>query len=60
MHKRLRMKLKAGKYAGQYPLGISYVYFNKMYRAIVLDLIFFYIELVITDYPEEFKPDGRI
>jgi len=54
------MKLKTGTYAGQYPLGISYVYFNKMYKAIVLDLIFFYIELVIKDYPEEFNPDGRI
>lgn len=50
------MKIKTGTYtlAGQYPLGISYVYFNKMYRAIVLDLIFFYIELVITDYPDCF------
>ena len=47
------MKLKTGTYAGQYPLGISYVYFNKMYKAIVLDLILFYIELVITDYPDD-------
>jgi len=54
------MKLKTGTYAGQYPLGISYVYFNKMYKAIVLDLILFYIELVIKDYPKEFNPDGRI
>jgi len=54
------MKIKTGTYTEQYALGISYVYFNKMYRAIVLDLIFFYIELVITDYPDEFKPDGKI
>ena len=54
------MKIKTGTYAGQYPLGISYVYFNKMYRAIVLDLIFFYIELVIKDYPKDWNTNGGI
>ena len=42
------MKLKVGTYADQYSLGVSYVYFNKMYKAIVLDLIFFYIDLDVN------------
>ena len=53
------MKLKAGRYHNQLGLGISYMRINDvehnqvkgiMYRSIVLDLIFFYIELVINDY----------
>jgi hypothetical protein len=54
------MKIKVGTYHSQWGIGISYTYFNNLYRSIVLDLIFFYIEWVITDYPEEWKPDGRI
>lgn len=54
------MKLKVGRYHSQWGIGLNYVFFNNIYRAISLDLIFFYIELVITDYPEEFNPDGRI
>ena len=54
------MKLKVGRYHSQWGIGICYTHFNNLYRSIVLDLIFFYIELVITDYPKEWNPDGRI
>lgn len=57
------MKLKAGRYHNQWGLGISYMHTNNvennqvigiMYRSFVLELVFFYIEWVITDYPDEF------
>ena len=51
------MKLKIGRYHSQWGIGLNYVFFNNIYRAIILDLIFFYIELVITDYP---NGDGKI
>lgn len=54
------MKLKVGRYHSQWGLGISYQYFNNMFRSICIDLIFFYIELIIQDYPDEWFPDGRI
>jgi hypothetical protein len=31
-----------------------------MYQSIVLDLIFFYVELVIKDYPEDWASSGGI
>lgn len=46
------MKLKISKYHNGFRIGISYNYFNDIYKTIVLDLIFFYIELVIKDYPK--------
>jgi len=54
------MKIKVGRYHSQWGIGINYVYFNDMYRSISIELIFFYIELIIKDYPEEWEPDGRI
>jgi len=49
------MKLKIGKYHSQLGIGLTYTYFNGIYKAIVLDLVFFYIELVIKDYPKNEK-----
>ena len=46
------MKLKVGRYHSQWGLGICYTCFNNLYRSILLDFIFFYIELVITDNPK--------
>lgn len=54
------MKLKAGRYHSQWGLGISYQSFNGIFKSICLELIFFYVELVINDYPEEWGSDGRI
>ena len=47
------MKLKVGRYKSHWALGIVYTHFNNIYHSIVLDLIFFYIELVINDYPKQ-------
>ena len=49
------MKLKTGKYHSQLGIGLTYTYFNGIYKSIILDLVFFYIELVIKDYPENEK-----
>jgi len=46
------MKLKISRYHSQLGIGLFYTYFNGVYKSIVLDLVFFYIELVIKDYPE--------
>ena len=54
------MKIKVGTYHSQWGIGVNYTYFNNMYRSIVLDLIFFYIELVITDYPKDWNTKGGI
>lgn len=51
------MKIRVGRYHSQWGLGINYTYFNNMYNSIVIDLIFFYIELVIKDYPDEYVED---
>lgn len=51
------MKIKVGRYHSQWGLGIVYTHFNNIYQSIVLDLIFFYIELVINDYPDEYVED---
>ena len=44
------MKLKIGRYHSQLAIGLTYTYFNGVYKSIVLDLLFFYIELVTKDY----------
>lgn len=49
------MKLKINRYHSQLSIGLTYTYFNGIYKSIVLDLIFFYIELVIKDYPKNEK-----
>lgn len=54
------MKLKIGRYYSQWGLGISYQHFNNIFKSICIDLIFFYVELIIQDYPKDWFPDGRI
>lgn len=49
------MKLKIGRYHSQLAIGLNYVYFNGIYKSFVIDLLFFYIELVINDYPKDEK-----
>jgi hypothetical protein len=49
------MKLKVDRYRSQLSIGLTYTYINGIYKSIVLDLIFFYIELVIKDYPKNEK-----
>jgi len=49
------MKLKINRYHSQLSIGLTYTYFNDIYKSIVLDLVFFYIELVIKDYPKNEK-----
>lgn len=46
------MKLKIGRNHSQVGIGLTYTSFNGVYKSIVLDLIFFYIELVLRDYNE--------
>jgi len=55
------MKLKIGRYHGQWGLGLNYTYFthfNGVYKSIVLELACFYIELIINDYPEDWDKNG--
>ena len=54
------MKLKIGRYHSQWGIGLNYTYFNGIYKSIVLDLVFFYIELIINDYPEYWDKNGGI
>lgn len=54
------MKLIVGRNHSQIGVGIFYTRFNGMYQSIVLDLIFFYVELIIKDYPEDWASSGGI
>lgn len=54
------MKLKIGRYYSQLSIGINYTYFNGIYKSIVLELLFFYIELIIKDYPKDWDTNGGI
>jgi hypothetical protein len=48
------MKIKVSRYHSQWGLGVYFTHFNNVYNSIVLDLIFFYIELIIKDYDDEY------
>lgn len=44
------MKIKVDKYHSQWALGISYVFFNNQYKALIFDFAFFYVEITFKDY----------
>ena len=46
------MKIKAGRYncQSQWGFGIYFTSYNEQYNSIVIDIIVFYVELVIRDY----------
>lgn len=48
------MKIKAGRYNCQshWGFGIYFTSFNEQYNSIVIDIIVFYVELVIRDYKD--------
>jgi len=44
------MKIKIDKYHSQWALGISYVFLNNQYKALIFDFAFFYVEITLKDY----------
>jgi len=49
------MKFDIGRIKGHYSVGITITNYYNQYRALIIDLLFFHIEVVFQDY----KDDGE-
>lgn len=46
------MKFNIGRINGHYSIGITVTNYYNQYRALIIDFLFFYIEIVFRDYDE--------
>ena len=47
------MKIKGGKYSGQFGFGFAFTNYFMSYRALIIDIGIWYVEIVFQDYPQE-------
>jgi hypothetical protein len=44
------MKIETGKYSQQLTFGITFTNYHKQYKALILDLGIWYVEIIFQDY----------
>jgi hypothetical protein len=47
------MKIKGGKYSGQFGFGFAFTNYFMSYRALIIDIGIWYVEIVFQDYPQK-------